>query len=347
MDWQKGILGSWQIGAEAESKRTIGSVNSAFSPRRAFLRQTVDLILPAPWRCRGCNVVVRLYSHTFWSSEDGFFCWFLRQFLFSSSKFENPKQQCCHLLSWKEGASLLSGKFLLISGSGSSRRSCFVLQRYLSALFLYILCTLSPYSSSSRGDSCDRVTSYAIIKLITPPSKVMFSRRSALQLLHRLNSAKLYSTTSALLCKCRSIGLQSSVPLETTPGNKAFKPVQSSGQFNVITRQLSSSGGSGEQPPQKSSKNDDDDKSNNEEEFEVPLLMDGILPRGMPNLFFTLKNFYLINFVLRPQIDKSFDIKEFIEGAKQVCSLITFSLLLKLTNFYFFFSRPLSSFPLA
>ncbi|KAH9397868.1 hypothetical protein TYRP_004197 [Tyrophagus putrescentiae] len=154
----------------------------------------------------------------------------------------------------------------------------------------------------------------------------MFSRRSALQLLHRLNSAKLYSTTSALLCKCRSIGLQSSVPLETTPGNKAFKPVQSSGQFNVITRQLSSSGGSGEQPPQKSSKNDDDDKSNNEEEFEVPLLMDGILPRGMPNLFFTLKNFYLINFVLRPQIDKSFDIKEFIEGAKQAFIFVSSSI---------------------
>lgn len=165
----------------------------------------------------------------------------------------------------------------------------------------------------------------------------MFSRRSALQLLHRLNSAKLYSTTSALLCKCRSIGLRSSVPLETT---------SSAGQFKVIARQLSSSGGGGEQPPpSKSSKDDDDDKSDGEEEFEVPLLMDGILPRGMPNLFFTLKNFYLINFVLRPQIDKSFDIKEFIEGAKQVRSLITFSLQLKLTNFYFFFSRPLSSFP--
>ena len=151
----------------------------------------------------------------------------------------------------------------------------------------------------------------------------MFSRRSALQLLHRLNSAKLYSTTSAPLCKCRSLGLQSSVPLETTAGSKAFKSVQSAGQFNVIARQLSSaSGGGGEQPPQKSSK-DDDDKSDGEEEFEVPLLMDGILPRGMPNLFFTLKNFYLINFVLRPQIDKSFDIKEFIEGAKQVCRLLS------------------------
>lgn len=165
---KKGILGSWQIGAEAESKRTIGSVNSAFSPRRAFLRQTVDLILPAPWRCRGCNVVVRLYSHTFWSSEEGFLCWFCLQFqLFQVRNSKSPKQQCCHVLSWKEGASLLSGRFLLISGSGSSRRSYFVLQRYLSALFLYILYIIpniffSWWQLWSGGILCNNQVDYPI-----------------------------------------------------------------------------------------------------------------------------------------------------------------------------------------
>lgn len=107
-------------------------------------------------------------------------------------------------------------------------------------------------------------------------------------------------------------------------------------------RQFSSNSGGEKEDSSKSSSKDDNAKDE-EEEFELPLLMDGLLPRGMPNLWYSLKNFYLINFVLRTQIDKSFDIKEFIDGAKQVC----FCVLMKAWFFNVFYSRLLSSFQTA
>ncbi|KAH7636629.1 hypothetical protein HUG17_6835 [Dermatophagoides farinae] len=66
-----------------------------------------------------------------------------------------------------------------------------------------------------------------------------------------------------------------------------------------------------------------DDDSNNQkgdedddEQGSIPLLMN-FIPRGMPNLFMSLKNFYIINMVIRNQIDRNFTFKDFVEGAKQ------------------------------
>lgn len=62
-------------------------------------------------------------------------------------------------------------------------------------------------------------------------------------------------------------------------------------------------------------------KNENNEEETVKLLMD-VLPRGMPNLFFTIKNFFIVNFVIRGSIDKTFNFKSFMTGAKHVNFLI-------------------------
>lgn len=58
-------------------------------------------------------------------------------------------------------------------------------------------------------------------------------------------------------------------------------------------------------------------ESNDEESSkEYPLLMHNMLPRGMPNLWYSIKNFYIINFILRAQIDKNFELTSFIKGAR-------------------------------
>lgn len=68
----------------------------------------------------------------------------------------------------------------------------------------------------------------------------------------------------------------------------------------------------------KKSNDSENPKDDEEEEGPVPLLMN-FVPRGMPNLFMSLKNFYIINVIIRNQIDRNFMFNDFIEGAKQVC----------------------------
>lgn len=74
----------------------------------------------------------------------------------------------------------------------------------------------------------------------------------------------------------------------------------------------------------KSSNEDQDGKydDSNDVQLSLPLLMD-FIPHGMPNLWYSMKNFYMINFVLRTQIDKNFDFKEFINGAKLAFTTVT------------------------
>lgn len=87
------------------------------------------------------------------------------------------------------------------------------------------------------------------------------------------------------------------------------KPPLSSANFGqIICRNFSSE-----------EKSDPTPKSEETEQNDPRLkLLMNFTPRGMPNVFYSLKNLYILNFVLHNQIDRSFNIKEFIDGAKQV-----------------------------
>ena len=52
-------------------------------------------------------------------------------------------------------------------------------------------------------------------------------------------------------------------------------------------------------------------------DFDLPPLMNFTL-KPMPNIFYSLKNQMIIHFFIKPLIDKEFDTKLFMSGAKQV-----------------------------
>ena len=86
------------------------------------------------------------------------------------------------------------------------------------------------------------------------------------------------------------------------------------------------------------SKRDDDSKnkqssSEDSEDSEIVFLMD-VVPRGMPNLFNTIKNFFVVYTQIKPELDPNFDVREFIRGATQV----SFTFLIALLNILFLFN---------
>ena len=66
--------------------------------------------------------------------------------------------------------------------------------------------------------------------------------------------------------------------------------------------------------------------------FELPPLM-RFSPKPMPNIFYSLKNQFIIHFFLKPLIDQEFDTRGFLSGAKQV--LINYVFQLNLTFIWF------------
>ncbi|CAG2114941.1 unnamed protein product [Medioppia subpectinata] len=54
-------------------------------------------------------------------------------------------------------------------------------------------------------------------------------------------------------------------------------------------------------------------------EYELPPLMK-FMPKSGPNLFYVLKNHFIINMYLKPKIDKDFDLKSFLLGAVSIIS---------------------------
>ena len=52
-------------------------------------------------------------------------------------------------------------------------------------------------------------------------------------------------------------------------------------------------------------------------DYDLPPLMK-FVPKPMPNIFYTLKNHFLVHFYLKPMVDKQFSIRDFMGGAKQV-----------------------------
>ena len=89
--------------------------------------------------------------------------------------------------------------------------------------------------------------------------------------------------------------------------SEILSPVKSI-RWRTNTARCFSSHQSTNEPP----KDIDDDQER------LPPLLMNFIPRGMPNLLYSLKNLYILNFVLYRQVDSNFNIKHFIEGAKQV-----------------------------
>lgn len=127
------------------------------------------------------------------------------------------------------------------------------------------------------------------------------------------------------LAKClnRSMYLQHAVKRTCLVGQANLLSANNANQFHrtifpscgnqTFVRQFSTSNKPKDEEP--SPKAEDD----NEEP--VTLLMD-IVPRGMPNIFHTIKNFFIVNFFIRSSIDKAFNFKSFLAGAKHVSSLV-------------------------
>ncbi|CAG2174734.1 unnamed protein product [Oppiella nova] len=70
-----------------------------------------------------------------------------------------------------------------------------------------------------------------------------------------------------------------------------------------------------------------DNEKSNEESFvyEIPPLM-RFTPKGMPNVLYALKNRLIVYLYLKPFLDKDFDLKSFLLGAKQALSSISSNL---------------------
>jgi hypothetical protein len=54
--------------------------------------------------------------------------------------------------------------------------------------------------------------------------------------------------------------------------------------------------------------------------FDLPFLMN-LRPKVVPNIFYTINNFFIVNFYLTPFVDKEFNLKNFLKGSKQVLNL--------------------------
>jgi hypothetical protein len=68
--------------------------------------------------------------------------------------------------------------------------------------------------------------------------------------------------------------------------------------------------------------------------FDLPFLMN-LTPKVVPNIFYTINNFFVVNFYLTPFVDKDFNLKTFLKGSKQVLNLNLFNLIINL-NYYLY-----------
>jgi len=56
--------------------------------------------------------------------------------------------------------------------------------------------------------------------------------------------------------------------------------------------------------------------------FDLPFLMN-MRPKVVPNILYTINNFFIVNFYLTPFVDKEFNLKTFLKGSKQALTVIS------------------------